>query len=288
MNPDEQRLEMILRYLRDELNEEDREQVEYQMKIDPSFRAEVEDYRFLIQGLQSLHGEKILGSIQNWETSHRTSSRQRKSPPPVEEPPKPKQDDNAVFPTIRTLRYYAVAAVILILILPLGYMLYQIITDNPTNNELFTANFEPYEDWQDAPRGPLPPEWTSEDSLKHMIKDSLRQTGLKYYNAGAYKEAIEHLQQYLEVSTAEGDPQEQFYLGVALLANEQAVEAEIPLVSARYEESGLFAEQSEWYLALTYLKLGDSHKLRETLDAIIEKEDHSFRKKAKKLKKMVW
>ena len=88
--------------------------------------------------------------------------------------------------------------------------------------------------------------------------------GIDYYNQGNYSEAINWLNRYLA-----GEPNEgaQLYLGISYLMQgevQNALETLTPVV----DEEGIFSPPAQWYLALTYINLGDLETARTLLQKL--------------------
>ena len=100
------------------------------------------------------------------------------------------------------------------------------------------------------------------------------------YENGDYKAAYQQFEQALVVN--EADLASRFYLGICALELNRFAVAEEVFSTVAADKNGTYAEQAEWYLALSYLKDGKRKKARRSLDKIIVAES-SYSEKAKAL-----
>jgi len=133
---------------------------------------------------------------------------------------------------------------------------------NNSSKELFLAYYTPY------------PNVESPVSRSEAGSESV---WLLYEN-GDYAAAYAQFEQALVID--EADFASRFYLGICALELNRLSEAEVALVTVAANKNGIYAEQAEWYLALSYLKDGKREKARRSLEFIIA-TNLSYAEKAK-------
>ena len=87
------------------------------------------------------------------------------------------------------------------------------------------------------------------------------------YENGDYKTAYQQFEQALVVN--EADLASRFYFGICALELNRLKVAEEAFVIVAADKKGTYAEQAEWYLALSYLKDGKRKKSKRSLEKII-------------------
>ncbi|MEI9918401.1 MAG: tetratricopeptide repeat protein [Bacteroidota bacterium] len=160
-----------------------------------------------------------------------------------------KQLESKIHPDPKMKRFnrstWAIGIAATSVILVVSIVLYFRNQSEP-NDELFATNFTPYINIFDpASRAP-------------GDKQAL---AFRYYDEGNYPAAIAELSKL-----SKEDPAVRFYLGNALLANNQPADA-VGHFKVSLQE-GLMPGQSRWYLALCYLKLGDDQNAIYYLETV--------------------
>jgi FimV-like protein len=131
-----------------------------------------------------------------------------------------------------------------------------IFTDSKVDSQLlFAENFKPYQ------------------NVVHPIVRSAEQADLKTeafkaYENGAYKRALE-LFDLLHRDT--GEPFYLFYKANALLALNRPEEA-ITAFKNHLKTKDTLVEKTYWYLAMAYLKSGDTDMARKSLQEVVSKD----------------
>ncbi len=120
MEPNEKLIELFDRYLNDELTFEEKVEFEHNLKNDPAFNIEFEDFKTVTKGLSDLEIRTFKDNLTNWE--------------PTESEKKPAK-------IIRWPLLVAVAALAIIGLILVNFMTGQ----QPSSAELFVSNFEPYD-----------------------------------------------------------------------------------------------------------------------------------------------
>ena len=150
--------------------------------------------------------------------------------------------------------------------LPLS-VLYFTLWNKKSNEELFATYYEPY------PNVAFPQKGSGE------IANQFRLAKEKY-DARDYRLTYEYLANMLSL---EPDNRAiQFYMGVALIADNKAAKAIDPLLQVIEDKSSEFKEPAEWYLGLALLKTNQKDKTQYVL-RIISSREGSYRDKAKEL-----
>ncbi len=106
------------------------------------------------------------------------------------------------------------------------------------------------------------------------------ESGLLSYSNGDFESSLSFFQSALQ--NEPGNSAILFFSGVACMESGKYEEAINFLVDAK-EADSLYSAKAIWYLALTYLKLGNNEKAIQELDALLDMKSYHFAE-AKKLK----
>ena len=243
---------LIQDYLEGKLDGRSAKDFEMALQSDPVLAKEVEDYKTLDKELRVLGYKRFENTVQAWETEHRTTQ-QKKS-------------------KVINLRPYLALAAGVALALAVG--IYLFLNQSPDLDELYAVHYTPYEDmilgrW----RGETLPDSSLTGSRAALAE------GMRAYNNLNFPEAEQHLLQYLKQN--DKDPGIALYLGITQMEQNKFVNAELSFLKAR--ENALYAPQSQWYLALMYLKGHRLEKCKTQLQSIAEDSLHYKRAAAKAL-----
>ncbi len=181
---DEIELAQIELYLEGKLSQEEEGAFVEKLEKDQTFARKVAEYKNILAGIDEYGQDEFLHQVQSWERALTLSE---------------KQAEAKVFPL---KKYLVWAAVVLLLLLPLGYWLIFQNTASYTNQELFAQYFKPYEDLTAA---------------RSSETNEILSQGMAYYNSGNYTEAIAYLERYLVGQP--NQPAVDFYLGVSYPGN---------------------------------------------------------------------
>ncbi|MEZ4851393.1 MAG: hypothetical protein R3B93_22820 [Bacteroidia bacterium] len=240
--------EAVQKYADNLLSKEEREEFDRRIREDKTFAKQVEDYSFLLEGLNALGVEAFEAKVRQWEKEYKTQSFQR---------------------PIRKLyqgglrRYYAVAAVIIMLIFPLGF-LYLNQMNQYSGEELYAQNFEPYQDLL-----------SDRDASGQGDEDLLK--AMEYYNNGFYENAVILLEAYVAIHPDE--PLPGLYLGISYLETGQ-IDKAMKHFEFTSQDPDL-REMAEWYTALALVKAERMDEAKTILAKIANSEIHYRRTKAK-------
>lgn len=244
MNMDEKNIELIESFYKGNLRGEELRAFNQKRREDRSFDQEVEDYLLIFESIKNEGEREFLNNLKNWENE--ISQKQE-------------------TPVYNINRILAVAATVLVLIIPLTY--WWISEQSSVNsNDLFVAYFQPYDDV------------VSERS--NEVDDF--QVGMSAYNNNNYEQAIKHLKLVREQDSNKNAAN--LYLGIAYLANNQPDDAEQLFSLLKNSDDGLYKEVAEWNLVLTYLKKDKTDLLEKELNNILRRKSHLFKKDAERLK----
>ena len=249
---DERELQQIEQYLNGTLATAEASAFAEKLKKDPDFAQKVSEYQNLLTGIEEFGQDEFLGKVRSWETALAATEK------------------NTETKTLPLKQYFARAAVVLLVLLPLGYWMFLQNTPSSTNDELFALYFEPYHDVI-TPRSPEAGELLSQ--------------GMEYYNSGNYEEAITYLEKYLAGDTDK--PAVDFYLGMSYLATHQTAKAIQSFKKVIAHGDSVFVEIAEWNLALAYLKEKDEVNLKRQLQSIISMPNHPYHARAIELDKQI-
>lgn len=267
---DLRRIELIENRHFNRLSEKERLELEKAAQ-QPGFEAELHETEALLNGLGALALEDFEGQLSNWEKKHQrpTSAKIRQMGA--------KRPSKGVLP--RLLR---VAAVILVLLLPIGYFLGgSPFAKEQSNEALFQAYYGEGPSFMDfRVRGE---EETGSD-IERELKNRKSQ-GLSFFNAEDYKMAVHQLNIYVENSTSR-DYEAIISLATAHLMQGNADKA-IPLyqLAIETEEPNAlsFKDQAAWYLALAQLRNNELDVAQLQLQSIAQNEYNDYQEQAQQL-----
>jgi tetratricopeptide (TPR) repeat protein len=254
-------------YHKGKLSEDEIKELEKTVLENPELKAEAESLLDLYKGFNSIQLENFENDVKEWEQE--CSKELVKSD---------KKDTKVISLTSLLSRYrYAAAAAILLLLLPVGFLLFQNV--NSSNGEkLFEANAEHYTAIQMNTRSSMSGD--APDPLQ-AIKDK----GISFYNEEKYDEAIKQLNNYYTQTDEKHKTSDiKLYLALSYLFSgntKDAVNFFTDILSK--ENNGNYKDAAEWYLALTYLKEMNVQKSLDLLTKIAETENHPYQSKAKTL-----
>ena len=222
---------LIDNYLLNRLSPEDRLAFERRMKEDPDFAAQVDLQRRAMDLIEA-KGDAHLREQVGKVHQQMVSA--------------PKKDRFAR----RRLLSLAAAAAAAVLI---GILAYWWLSGPTDHRDLFARNFQNYP----LTFGDRTPEGDN----------TLREAEI-YYRGEDYVNAIPLFEQAL---AADPNPKVRLALGIALLGNGQAREAQAHFDTLIANNDPLYSEQASWYLALTHLQRGDLDACKNSLQKINSK-----------------
>ncbi len=155
------------------------------------------------------------------------------------------------------------AAASIALLLGLGSWFFLFNNPDLNTNELYAANFKPYE------------------NVIHPIERGNQLEDLKTRAFIAYEneEYPKALTLFQELQSKQNDAYIDFYSAMVLMQLNKQEEA-IPLLEGYMEREGELQDRASWYLALAYLKKEDLDSCKKELKTLVEK--NGFKAKAAK------
>ncbi|MEM9326771.1 MAG: hypothetical protein AAGA85_13990 [Bacteroidota bacterium] len=241
-------LELIERFHEGKLRGKELEAFQERQKTDSEFAQLVNDLRTTFQTIDAVGRQEFREEVALWETEIASN------------------EQSTSRPVIPLRRWMAVAASVLIVVVPLGYFYFT--SQSVNKEELFASNFQPYENLLAS---------RSDEENDSKALDS----GLQLYEQENYRAAAEQLEAH--ASQFPDDLAAKFYLAEARLASNQPNAALGFYQQVAEDPTNAFRELAEWRIALTYLTLASSDPLSQQLNLILQQEGHEYREAAKQL-----
>lgn len=279
-------LELLDRWREGALSDADQELLRIESANNDDLRAEMDVYELLEDGFQALELEAFEQQLTNWEVKHQ----------PQQTPVIPIQSYSSTQKFLVSMKKYWAAAALILALLPLGYWLYSGAAGSATPESLFADNFkaEDISPQVVLNRGTGSPDLNEDGSevvpdaadLEESRLKALLSNGVNAYNKKSYTEAISYFEEYLKSPEKITNSREiRFYVGVSYLAQNQTAQAKEIFkdlsqqpMSAKLET---FIQSSQWYLALTLLKEGETQQAKKRLMKIAnEGAKHPYKKQA--------
>jgi tetratricopeptide (TPR) repeat protein len=229
----EELYDVIDRHLRNELTGEEAKQLEELIQKDPDFANSLA----LHKEIQFTLADK---GLRNFQQLVKEADEAYAAAPPSAAPRK-------IIPL-----YLKIAASVALLV-AIGAAIFLMRTP-PSHTDLFNEYFATYS---------APVNFRSGDS---PYADEDWKQALAYYDGGHYEEAIPYLTKV--IANKPSNKLAQLLRGVGHLALGATAEAEQDFNALIEQGENLFVDQAKWYLALTYLKQGDTEKAKSLLDAL--------------------
>ncbi len=233
----EERFDIIGKYLRRELKEDEKMAFEHRLENEQDLK---ESYNFHKEvhyaiGDQKLHAfkETLAASEQAYFAAEKKSQS-----------------------TLRIRQYWGAAAAILLVVV--SSFLYR-WSSTSSDEELFQQYFQAYQ----AP--------TTFRNVDVISLDKSFIEGLAKYDRGLYEEAVAHF-----TVAAERNPDHTiipFLRGVSQLATGALPAAKADFEQVVADENSLLVEQSKWYLGLLYLRKGDRDGAIQLLEELPNEEE---------------
>ncbi len=231
--------ELLEKYFQGNLNANEQAAFDTLLNEDASFKEEVALQLSIKRVAEEYDDNEFRSMLSDFEAEHQ-----------------PKK----VFRLERYSKWLVAASVVLI-----AGLTYILTLNNPTTQELFAQNFQPYE------------------NVVHPIVRGTEEQDQKTkafiaYETGDYELAVSLFSDLYE---KDKQPYYLFYKANALLKLEKAQEA-IPLLKEHLKTKDTLKEKSTWYLALAYLKIEDKENARTLLQQLVNDKQYKV-KEAKTL-----
>ncbi len=238
--------ELINGYFLGSLSESQSAELERLRETDTDFAADFEFERELQSTLKKKERQEIKSLFSNLDIEAVTDS----------EDSRPKETETKVI----SIRPWLVAASVIFL---LGLGSWLLFFNNPDFNtdQLYAANFAPYE------------------NVVHPIErgEQLEDLSTRAFTAYEDEDYSLALELFKELQVQQTDPYIAFYKAIVLMQLEKHQEA-IPLLEGYIENDGQLKDRATWYLALAYLKQNDVAESKTQLEKLVEMG--SFKKEA--------
>jgi FimV-like protein len=182
---------------------------------------------------------------------------------------------------------YAVAAIVLLSFLPLGY---QFLSQKMSAEEIFAANFttEKILDFKNQ-RSSENNKTKTPEEIEISSSMAIRSKAIISYNEKRYPEAINLFKSYLASGTKiKNKAKVELYLAKAYLADNKLVDAKKILESIIKESKKSTKQDAEWYLVLTLIKEDNVEQAKVGLNKILlSKTASAHKEKALKLQQQI-
>ena len=269
MNLNELEIELIEKYVEGRLEGEAMTDFNTRMKSDKAFADEVTVYQQLMKGVESYGADDFMTKVGQWENEYKNA--------PKQEARDTKNDADGKVVKLSSrrqyIKYMGIAAAVALALFA-GSQLFT--SEGMTTQRAFNENFEAYQDVI-TDRG-------SSDVSTLKI-------GMGLYNKGTYDEAAEALEKYITQEINNDRPPNELLPARFYLANAQLAEGNIESAVNNFKivssSENSFQQQSDWFLALAFLKTDNLPNTKAQLNLILQNKKHSYAKKAGKLMEVI-
>ncbi len=245
---------LIEDYLRGNLSEDDKRLFEDRLKTDPDFAEEFELTKRLENAI-------VNDEIDNFREKLKSIHKDL-----YPEPENEISDTKKLFNT--ALKYWKIAAIIFIVLIPLTVIMYIMINDSRSNSEIFYKNYKRY------------PAFCKNRSTIEYVNDSIFHECMNFYQGGDFTGAVGCLKDIVE--NDEKNICASFFLGISYIEITNYNRAINSFEYVVKSKDTLYSQQAEWYLALCFIKIGKTNDARSVLQKIIN-NDGFYLDKAVKL-----
>lgn len=229
----EEKFDIIERYIRKELTQSEKDAFEDQLKTDPLLKREVELHSEIHKAVGNPSRQAFLRTLKDAEKEYFAAQH--------------------LTGNKKRFVIWSIAASITLLLA--AAVTFYTFNSKSSPQELFAQNFKHY---------PIPENFRSETDL---YKDNTLKTALDFYNEKKYQEALPYFSKAWQKSR--GNMMIVFTRGVSYLATGETTQAIGDFTAVISHQNNMFVNQAKWYLALTYLRIGDtssSSKLLKELE----------------------
>ena len=241
----EHRQELVEKYFRNSLN--DQEQIEFEelSMNDPDFRQELKDYLLLYQGLEGLHLEEFKNKLKQWDSKIEGST---------------EKDNSTNFKRLFSNKYFLFSAASIALIIII--VAYQYVI----------CPFDTYNNLYEAPVAFLNEVRGTQSTIENVKKEAIQA-----YIDGKYKNAMLKFSQNLKENP--DDLESLFYLGISQMELESYHDA-VATFDVLINKKELFAQSAEWFKLLSLHKTNDKKSAIELAKKIANEKGHPQHEKA--------
>ena len=254
MDQDLQNIEIILRFLNDEMDKAESQAFKARLESEPELKAEVEYYRKAKQGFDTLKAEAFQENLEAWESEIEEET-EAKSDNVRDINPAKGRSGRGIFPLL------AMAASIVATILIFWFVIQS--SSGLTTDDIL-ASYTPEHEM---------PLVRNTDGSEHRLKE-----GIIAYTEERFGDAA----QYFE-SIPATDPQytdAQMYLGYAMFEDGRYRQAISAFEIVEQANSPRFSDKADWFIALSYLALDKNEEWRSNLNRIAGDDSHQYNKEA--------
>lgn len=229
-------LDQIENYVEGKMSEPEQIEFENQLKSDNQLAASYEAYKNAVSAIRSMGRENLKSKLNIIHNEVMVKKDTRK---------------HNYRKLLRVAAVFAATTIIT------SAVFIWIAKSNADKDDLFSEYFKPYMNVTST-RGDI------------MEKNTfLQKTAMYYYSNRQYDRALLNFEE-LYKNTKEVEPEVLLYYGISALAEKKNTKAIEIFTRLSNDKTGVFYEQSLWYLALTYLQIKDLPKTRSTLRTIIK------------------
>lgn len=260
-------LEQIENYLLGELTEAEKEKVEQRMKEEKEFAGEVDFMRDVMQTAKQEGRTKLKNKLNETEKKYASDIEARLKQETDQEP-----DGKKILKLRHRKWLYLVATVAAAAI---GFY-FGIILPSNQGPKMYDKYFKPYPNKViPSTRGEKVPA-----QFAHYTQEeyNLVVRAMKYYERKDFEKAVELFEKHVPIRKENAGLI--LYKGISQLKTGKEEKA---IQSFRYIlnlKNSNFQNQSQWYLALAFLKTNKTESAFKILQIISEKQNHPYKKKA--------
>lgn len=257
-------IERIERYVFAQMDTSERADMELAIQADEALRQEVAEYQQLFSGMKALHAETFMAQLKQWDKAHSSGLS-----PEASVTIGTAINKNGIQ---KHRLLFQIAAVALVLLLPLGAMLYMVNNNRANPEQLFADFFSPA---HNSVVNTLRTD-TVMPELEQEIQDCMRA-----YDDGDFTRARNEISTFL--NDHPGQNRVYFHLGVSMLADHMANEALEVFDNLRSLPDAYYVDDLDWYSALALLDLKRLDQSKALLVKIAADPKHFHRHKANRL-----
>ncbi len=261
---DTDKITLIEHYYTGTLTPSQRQTFDQLLRADAQFKKEVKAYKKLFGGFRALQADRFQETLQRFEREHQAAMPTKA----------PAQAPRGVVRSLTNWWYASAAAVALLVLSTVAYqnMTKDLFEQNFAASELFVATTGVVR--------------AAEEGLAEG--DQIKTDAFHAYNDGNYEEAIALLKDYRNSfpELYEADPHAMLVFGIAQLAEGNANRA-LATFDVVISRDSIFRPDAELMMALAFLKLMDTEKVKLVLQPIVNDPEHSYHQRAIDLMKEV-
>ncbi|WP_321287704.1 hypothetical protein [uncultured Sunxiuqinia sp.] len=220
---------LIDKYLKEEMNDEERKDFERELSENPKLNEMVNDTKLIKIGVKAVERKKMLLEVKKIANEY-------------------KESNNMETKTVRrilSIRNLSIAASILIIV-SVGIVSYL------NSSTSYLSDYTPYTGYQEIPIARL-----RGDNSPQKLNDAW-----ELYNSGQYDKSLQIVNN--AIPSEDFITRFSFLKGLCLIEEKKYQEA-IESLSLAANSSFRYSEDAKWYLGLTYLEIGEKEKAKEVL-----------------------